>query len=177
MAKGRLEFLTSTEIRRVHDASVRVLEEVGVALHSEPVAKMLVEAGSTASLDGKRVRIPQELVKSALAHAPKSILLATGDGKGDMRIPDHSRLYVSTGGEGVYIKEMLTGATRSPSLEDYRNFMIISDSLPQVASHGAWLAHWNCHLPSRTSPNSKPASNAPESTSREGRRMRRRRGR
>ncbi len=132
MAKGRLEFLTSTEIRRVHDASVRVLEEVGVALHSEPVARMLVEAGSMPSSDGKRVRIPQELVKSALAHAPKSIILAAGDGKGDMRIPDHSRLYVSTGGEGVYIKEMLTGATRSPTLEDYRNFMVISDSLPQV---------------------------------------------
>lgn len=132
MSKGRLEFLTSTEIRRIHDASIRVLEEVGVVVHSEAVTKMLVGSGSMLSKDGRRVRMSQELVKSALAHAPKSILLATRDGKGDMRIPDHSRLHVSNGGEGVYIKEMLTGATRPSTLEDFRDFMVIIESLPQV---------------------------------------------
>ena len=132
MAKGRLEFLTSTEIRRVHDTSIRVLEEVGVIVHSEAVTKMLVDSGSTPSKDGKRVRMPQELVKSALAHAPKSILLASRDGKGDMRIPNPSRLHVCNGGEGIYVKEMLTGATRPPTLEDYRDFMVITESLPQL---------------------------------------------
>ncbi len=94
--------------------------------------KMLIDSGSILSKDGKRVRMPQELVKSALAHAPKSILLATRDGRGDMRIPDSSRLHVSNGGEGIYIKDMLTGATRSSTLEDFRNFMILTESLPQV---------------------------------------------
>lgn len=132
MARGRLEFLTSDEIRRVHDTSIRVLEEVGVVVHSEAVTKMLVDSGSMLSKDGNRVRIPQEIVKSALAHAPKSVLLATRDGKGDMRIPDHSRLRVSNGGEGVYVKEMLTGATRPSTLEDFRNFMVLAESFPQV---------------------------------------------
>jgi len=132
MAKGKLEFLTSTEIRRIHDTSIRVLEEVGVVVHSEVVTKMLVDSGAMLSKDGKRIHMPQELVKSALAHAPKSILLATRDGKGDMGIPDHNRLHVSNGGEGVYIKEMLTGATRPSTLEDVQNFTVIIESLPQV---------------------------------------------
>jgi trimethylamine--corrinoid protein Co-methyltransferase len=132
MAKGRLEFLTSNEIRRIHDSSTRVLEEVGVVVHSEAVTKMLLDSGSIPSKDGKRVRIPQEIVKSALAHAPKSILLAARDGAEDMRIPDLSRLRVATGGEGVYIKEMLTGVTRPSTLEDFRNFTIMAESIPQV---------------------------------------------
>jgi trimethylamine--corrinoid protein Co-methyltransferase len=132
MSKGRLEFLTGTEIRRVHETSTRVLEEVGLVVHSEVVTKMLVDSGAMLSKDGKRVRVPQELVKSALAHAPKSILLAARDGKGDIRIPDHNRLHVSNGGEGIYIKDMLTGATRPSTSEDLRDFLAIIDSLPQV---------------------------------------------
>lgn len=99
-----MQFLSGDEIRRIHETSVRVLEQVGIALESKSVAKMLLENGCTTSKDGTRILIPESVVKSALAKAPKSILLASRDGKHDIRIPDHDRLFVATGGEGVYIK-------------------------------------------------------------------------
>jgi len=132
MARGKLQFLLGDEIRRIHETSVRVLEEVGVVVESKSVSKMLLENGCTSSKDGKRILIPESTVKSALSKAPKSILLASRDGKHDIRIPDHDRLFVASGGEGVYIKDLLTGETRSPRTEDLAKFVRLVDSLAQI---------------------------------------------
>jgi len=132
MARGKLQFLSSDEIRRIHETSIRVLEQVGIALESKSVVKMLLENGCSASKDGERVLIPETEVKSALAKAPKSVLLASRDAEHDIRIPDHDRLFVASGGEGVFIRDMLTGETHTPRTEDLTNFVRLADSLPQV---------------------------------------------
>ena len=132
MARGKLQFLSSDEIRRIHDTSLKVLEEVGIALESDAVTKLLLDSGCTASKDGERVLIPESVVKSALSKAPKSILLASKDGKHDIRIPDRERLFISTGGEGVYIKDLLTGDTHTPTAEDLAKFEKLTEALPQI---------------------------------------------
>lgn len=127
-----MQFLSGDEVRRIHETSVRVLEQVGIALESRSVKKMLLEAGCTESKDEMRILIPEPVVKSALAKAPKSILLASRDGKHDIRIPDQEKLFVSTGGEGVFIKDLLTGETRTPRTEDLAKFVRLTDALPQI---------------------------------------------
>jgi len=132
MARGTLEFLGKQEIARIHDTSIRVLEKVGVLVHSKPTRDMLLQAGAHASKDGSRVLMPEELVKSTLSDAPKSILLAGRDKKHDITIPSTDKLYVATGGEGVYIKDMVSSQTRPAHSNDLRDFAIISEALPQV---------------------------------------------
>jgi len=127
-----LQFLTGDEIRRIHETSIRVLEQVGVAIESSSVSRLLLENGCTRSKDGERVIIPESVVKSGLARAPKSVLLASPDGRHDIRIPDHERLFVASGGEGVYIKDMLTGETWTPRSEDLTMLVQLADSLTQV---------------------------------------------
>lgn len=81
MARGRLEFLLGEDVRRIHETSLKVLENVGVAVNSQAVVKLLTDNGCTLSKNGLRVLVPEPMVKSALAKAPKSILLASRDGK------------------------------------------------------------------------------------------------
>ena len=131
MARGRLEFLSSDEIRRIHETALRVLEQVGVVVNSPTVAKLLVDDGCSASKDGKRMLMAEEVVVAALAKAPKSILLASRDGNHDMRIPSE-KLHATNGGEGVYVMDLVTGETHSPTSEDVRRFFVLSDSLPQT---------------------------------------------
>jgi trimethylamine--corrinoid protein Co-methyltransferase len=131
MARAKLEFLTSQEIRRIHETSLRVLEQVGVAVNSTSVAKLMTDGGCTLSKDGLRILIPESTVKSALAKVPKSVLLASRDGKHDMRIPS-DKLFATNGGEGVYIRDLVTGETRPPTSDDVRKFFQISGSLPQI---------------------------------------------
>jgi trimethylamine--corrinoid protein Co-methyltransferase len=131
MARGKLEFLSSEEIRRIHDTAVKVLEQVGVVVNSGSVSRLLIDNGCTQSKDGLRVLVPESVVKSALAKVPKSILLASRDGKHDMRVPS-DRLYATNGGEGVYVKDLVTGERHTPTTEDVRNFFVLSGDLPQT---------------------------------------------
>lgn len=131
MSRATLQFLSHDEILRIHETSLRLLEEVGVAVHSQRVAKMLLSAGAHASKDGKRVLIPRDIVKSSLSSAPKSILLASRMEKGDIKIPGNT-LYCANGGEGVFIKDMLTGVMTSPTIESVQKFVSLVEALPSI---------------------------------------------
>jgi len=131
MARATLQFLSQDEIKRIHETSLRILEEVGVAMHSAFVAKMLISAGAQASEKKGRVLIPREMVKAALSSAPKSVTLASRADGGDLKLPGE-RLYCANGGEGIYIKDMLTGAMTQPTVESVRQFAAISETLPAV---------------------------------------------
>jgi trimethylamine--corrinoid protein Co-methyltransferase len=132
MARGRLAFLKNDEIRRIHETSLRVLGEVGIVVHSESVGKMLIAAGAEASRDQGRILIPNSLVKTALVSAPKSVLLAARDKSRDIRIPAGDRIRVANGGEGVYVKDLLTGESQPSTLQHYQDFMVLAESIPQV---------------------------------------------
>jgi len=132
MARGTLEFLGKQEIARIHDTSLRVLEKVGVLVHSESTRDMLLKSGALASKDGSRVLMPEEIVRSALSDAPKTVLLAGRDRKHDITIPSADRVYVATGGEGVYIKDLVSGQTRPSHSDALRDFAILAEALPQV---------------------------------------------
>lgn len=132
MAKAVMEFLDKQEIERIHSASMRVLEEVGVVVLSEKASEMLVSAGALRSKDGKRILIPEDVVKSSLASAPRSVLLAGRDRKLDIRIPSPERLWTANGGEGIFIKNMLTGEKRPTNSDDLADFARLVDQLPAI---------------------------------------------
>lgn len=131
MAKGSMSFLDSSEIQRIHETSLRVLDEVGVAIHSQDVFEIVEGAGARRSKDGKRVLIPDGVVKSALADARRSVLLASRDGKHDITVPS-GRLHVANGGEGVFVKNLVTGESRPSNSDDLRDFAILVNELPEL---------------------------------------------
>ena len=132
MAKARFEFLGKQEIDRIHNASMRVLEQVGILVHSESTTDMLIKGGALRSKDGKRVLLPEPLVKESLKNAPRRVFLASRDKKNDITIPDNDRVYVTNGGEGVYVTDLVTGESHSATSEDLRNFALIVQDVPQA---------------------------------------------
>ncbi|MCC6059043.1 MAG: trimethylamine methyltransferase family protein, partial [Thermofilum sp.] len=90
MARPRLLVLDRDEADAVHSDALSLLGEVGVRLESREVEKLLLDAGCT--LRGGRVLVPEELVREALAKAPKRIELYDRDGR-----------RVSTLGEGALV--------------------------------------------------------------------------
>jgi trimethylamine--corrinoid protein Co-methyltransferase len=133
MARAKMSFLDNTEIDRVHSTALRLLDEVGILVLSDDVSKMLEGSGARRTKDGKRMLIPEDVVKAALSAAPKSILLAATDGSKDIRIPDaDGRMFVANGGEGVYMVDLVTGERRPTTTADLRNFAILVDAMPQI---------------------------------------------
>ena len=132
MARGRVQFLSRDEILRTDETSVRILEEVGVDVLSPSARELLLESGATISKTNDRILIPEEIVKSALSMAPKSIVLAGRNGAKDLRIPSEGGTYVANGGEGVFVKDLVTGEKRPSTGDDLRDFAILVEASPQV---------------------------------------------
>ena len=132
MARAKISFLDGAEISRVHATALRLLDEVGVLVHSEAVCGMLEGAGGRRAKDGVRILIPEDVVNAALSAAPKSILLAARDESQNIVIPDDGRLYVANGGEGVQMVNLITGDRKPSTSADLRNFAILVDAMPQI---------------------------------------------
>ena len=126
-----MEFLDTSEMKRIHDTTMRILAEIGVVIHSPLVRDLVEGAGAKSSKDGKRMLLPEELVKSALADARRPVTLASRDGKHDISIPSE-KLHVTNGGEGVFVKDLVTGESRSASSSDLRDFAILVNELPEL---------------------------------------------
>ena len=132
MGRARMAFLAKDEIEKAHATSLRILSEVGIVLHSEKVTRILLDAGAELSQNRKRVLIPESLVMSSLKSAKRPILLASADKKHDLSIPNGPRTYCACGGEGVYVKDLVSGESHYATSDDLQNFTILVEETPQV---------------------------------------------
>ena len=114
---------------RIHDASLNVLQTVGVRVDDAATLRLLLDAGATPKADGV-VGMPRELVEWALGQTPKSARFADrggavrelGPGAGTMVLTGNA-LYVSRGRE-----------RRDLRSEDLAELARIVDACPNV--HG-----------------------------------------
>ena len=72
---GPLPILDPEGVERIHEASLRVLEELGIELWSAEARKLFADAG--ASVDGEIVRVGRDVIEAALVSAPRSFTLTS----------------------------------------------------------------------------------------------------
>jgi len=132
MARCGTHFLDGEEIQRIHEISLMVLEKVGITVHSPHVSMMLERGGAHTSADGRRMLITEDMVNSALATAPKSIVLAGRGDEPDLRIPSETKMYVANGGEAAFVKNLTSGESRYSTTKDVQDFAFLVNNLPQI---------------------------------------------
>ena len=62
--KSYEKFVSKEEIKKIHENSLRILEEVGVVFENERAQKIFKDAGAT--VEDTVVKIPAKLVEDAL---------------------------------------------------------------------------------------------------------------
>ncbi len=122
--------LSDDQIRRIHFASLEILERTGVRLYEEESLELLKKAGVQV-LDGNRVRIPNHLVEWALNTAPKKITLCDRNGNRVMPMEGYNVLY-GPGSDCPNVIDLDTGERRPGTLEDVRNGIRLCDALPNI---------------------------------------------
>ena len=70
-----LEFLSADQIEAIHDASLQILEELGVEFLSTRALELLKGAGAEVDLETQMVRFDRGLVMETVAKAPSSFTL------------------------------------------------------------------------------------------------------
>jgi trimethylamine--corrinoid protein Co-methyltransferase len=131
MARLTARLLGETERETVHEQTLTVLEEVGVAYNTPVAMDVLEGTGAVLERDRLTARLPRELVERCLETAPRTVLLAARDLDHDVVLGDGS-LSVTSDGGATYMLDDESGELREGSAADQRTIMRLFDALPDV---------------------------------------------
>ena len=127
-----VDLLSEEQVRTIHEASMDVIEEVGVEFRCEDAIAMWKAAG--ASVDGVRVRIDRELLMDLVGTAPSSYTMVARDRSFDATVGDGKTIFTPSYG-APYVLD-LDGVRRPASLEDFRNFTKLNHLSPALHMSG-----------------------------------------
>ncbi len=131
MTLASMNMLSRSDIERVHDASLRILSEVGVMIESASVRDLFRHAGAEVDDSRQLVRLTESLVRSSIDSAPKSIRISSRDGT-DVMVPGDGVQLISPDGQPPAVFDAETGTKRASTLRDLKDFIILADALPEV---------------------------------------------
>ena len=98
----RLTILDEQDVRRIHTATLGVIESVGIRFPSRKALDILEAHGAQVDRDTQIVKIPGHVVEDALKHAPPVYSLAARDPALDLPL-DGRHSYLGTDGCGVEV--------------------------------------------------------------------------
>ena len=127
-----VDLLSEEQVRTIHEASMDVIEEVGVEFRCEDAIAMWKAAG--ASVDGVRVRIDRELLMDLVGTAPSSYTMVARDRSFDATVGDGKTIFTPSYG-APYVLD-LDGVRRPASLDDFRNFTKLNHLSPALHMSG-----------------------------------------
>ncbi|MFN8411325.1 MAG: trimethylamine methyltransferase family protein [Anaerolineales bacterium] len=119
--------LTQEQIERVHDASLEILEEVGLKVRYEPARDLFKEHGCI--VDGERVKFPKAVVEKYRKMVPSTFTFHGRDPKFDKTIPNDSPVIV-TASSAPDIIDPVTGHERRAESSDIARIAHLINELP-----------------------------------------------
>ncbi len=143
----RVEVLAPDEIRRIHTATLDVIESTGVRFPSARALDIWEAHGATVDRETMVARVPGHVVEDALRLAPPVYPLAARDPALDLPLDGH-HVYAGTDGCGVEVIDLETGALRRSEYRDVAEIARVADALDEVAFH--WVPVSAQDRPART---------------------------
>ncbi len=122
--------LSEAEVKRVHEASLDVLEGTGIQVPESEARRIFADAGARVEVDGERVYLSRAMVEDAIEAAASEFLLAGQDERHDMQMGG-DRVYMGTGGAAVKVLD-LEGHVRDSRLEDVAKIARLVDALDNI---------------------------------------------
>ncbi len=122
------QILTQEDKHKVHNESIRILQEVGVKFYSDKALKILKDNGAKVDNDTKIAKIPEEMVQQALKTAPKTFVLGSRLPENDFHLPSSYSGYVLDNG-GIFTRDFKTGERRRCNYQDHIDFLRVFDEM------------------------------------------------
>ena len=131
---GTIDVLSEDHLQAIHDASLRILSEIGIDFLHPEAHQILREAG--VQVDGERARFDPELIAERIATVPSEFYLHA-------RNPDHT---VHIGGTSIVFSEVasapnvsdLTGGRRVGNHRDYQDLLRLGQSFNIIHAFGGY---------------------------------------
>lgn len=122
----RLKFLSDEDVKSMHEATLKILGEIGVIWTHQPSLEILQDAGCT--MNGNRVCFPPELVMNSIAKANKRPCIRGRNGQ--VNELGGGNLYFHNLGGARDVYDARTNTRHTATEEDGVNAIRILDALP-----------------------------------------------
>ena len=130
---GQYRPLSQKQIETIHEASLQILETIGVGFEKglDRTAKMLADHGVMVDAEARRMTFPRELITREIAKAPSQVILYGRDRKHDLDLTE-DKVHLGTGGAAIKILDIDTGETRATTLADLYDVSRVVDQLDNI---------------------------------------------
>jgi trimethylamine--corrinoid protein Co-methyltransferase len=123
--------LRDEDVKRIHQASLEVLERTGIEVMPSECREIFRQAGARLDEANNRVFIPRGMVEDALAKARNEVVLCGRDPRHDIRLGGW-RVHMGTGGAAIKVLDLNTGRIRKSTLADVARIGRLVDALDNI---------------------------------------------
>jgi trimethylamine--corrinoid protein Co-methyltransferase len=123
---------SAAQLDRLKQATLDILEKVGVKVQSEKALDLLAEHGVRVDRAAQIAKFPPEIVLAAMAQAPRRFTLGARDASCEIPVGD-GNTYCTTDGSGVEIVDFETRVRRQSTKADVADVTRIQDYLSSIA--------------------------------------------
>jgi trimethylamine--corrinoid protein Co-methyltransferase len=123
------ELLTQEQVERVHEASLEILQEVGLLVRYAPARDLFRKHGCEVDSETNRVKFPRAIVENYRKVLPPKFTFHARDPKYDKTIPDDSPVIV-TGSSAPDILDPVTWVERRAVIADIVHIAHLIQELP-----------------------------------------------
>ncbi|MCP4537364.1 MAG: trimethylamine methyltransferase [Chloroflexi bacterium] len=122
--------LTEDQIKEIHQASLEVLETIGIQVSHEEAVQLLQDAGCRIK-DKNIVQMPNWLVEECIRSAPSCITMYNQKGEEAMRLEGRN-IHFGMGTDLISTYDLETRETRPSRLQDVVNAATVADYCEEV---------------------------------------------
>ncbi len=135
--KLSINILNPAEVRKIHEATLNIIENVGVRFPSKRALEIWAANGATVDLDKMIVKVKPQIIEDALKNAPSKYNLGARDPEQNCPM-DGNHVFLGTDGCGVEIIDIHTGKKRTSELKDVADIARVADATEEIGFH--WVA-------------------------------------
>ena len=125
--KKPLDILEKSDEDKIHQTTMKILEEIGVKMDHPEVLKLFKTNGCEVDEAKRVVKIPESLIKEQLKNVPKKFDIYTR-GLERMEVGT-DQFYMLSPSDNAYILDMNTSRRRPATVEDCRQMARLVDAL------------------------------------------------
>ena len=127
-----VDLLSDDQVQVIHDASMDVVEEIGVEFRCDDALALWRDAG--AAVDGARVRLDREHLMALVGTAPSSYPMGARDPTHTVTVGNGKTIFTPSYGAPYVLG--LDGTRRPGTLEDFKNFTKLNHLSPALHMSG-----------------------------------------
>ncbi len=147
MKSSSFRVLSDDEIKKIHQHTLEILEDVGIRVVVKKMRDMLRDLGCQVDEETKIVSFKPDMVERYLKKVPREYTLCGADTEKQWPINPQTRVYGGLG-TSVNFYDLNTGEYRPTTLQDLTNHLVLFDNLENIVSNQ--MDVWPHDIPMQT---------------------------